>query len=110
MKKETPTTNESENDNDRIAAICSVLADERRIAVINALKPVNEMRITQLIDVVAVDSDDVERVRISLYHDSLPKLAEVGAIGYDWDADMIRCGPQYRLFPDVIEAVRQVRS
>jgi hypothetical protein len=45
-----------------------------------------------------VDATDADAVRVALYHEHLPTLAEAGWIEYDSDGRTARC----RLRPDVV--------
>lgn len=99
----------NENDNRRIAVICDILSNERRVTVIDALEPGEALRITQVLDHFVADTEDKntrKNINTALYQTHLPQLEAVGVIEYDWDCDEIRCGPQYRLVHDVLKAVR----
>lgn len=75
MIDEIPTSDdESENEIKSIAAICSLLSHNRRVAMIDALHTEEVKSITQIIDDLATDSDHEQRIRVSLYHNHLPRL------------------------------------
>lgn len=102
-----PTVDDTENDRRRIAAICDILSNERRVAVIEALAPGEKVSITQVIDdLVGSDDEDArKRVNTALYQTHLPKLATV--VEYDWEENEIRRGPQYGVFRDALDAIRE---
>jgi len=72
------------------AQIHSALANERRRHVLSTLEEAeSELTLTELVREVArrergnepgATSDEVKRIRISLYHRHLPKLADVGLV------------------------------
>jgi hypothetical protein len=45
--------------------------------------------------VKAADEEFVERVKISLHHNHLPKMADLGVVEYDPDATRIDSCPPY---------------
>ena len=68
-----------------------VLADERRRAVLSVLAdrdgPVGLSDLARAVaDLTGDDaSDAVDRLRVSLHHQHLPKIADAGLIAYDLD-------------------------
>lgn len=111
MIDKIPTAEDDLKDNIKsIAAICSLLGIERRVAVIDALELGEMTCITELIEECVTDRESEEQVRISMYHNHLPQLATAGVIEYDWETGEVWCGPQYRLVREALQAVRQTRS
>lgn len=94
------------------ATVYDLLSAERRLHVIDAIKPRRDCSRSELIDEVAeaeygrpiedIDARERKSIAASLYQTHLPKLADYGVISWDRETDMVGAGVRF-------EQVREYR-
>jgi hypothetical protein len=98
-------------------AICDLVSDERRRAVISSLRSRSEsIPLSALAtDVIArerdasldsVSAEESERVGVSLHHRHLPKLDRFGVVAYDPRRRTVEKAPTFESVASTAEALR----
>ncbi|WP_083864304.1 DUF7344 domain-containing protein [Haloferax prahovense] len=88
----------SQQEPDRVGALCAVLAKERRRHILYALRDADDTAVTveELVQLLAEQEgadDGGERIERCLYHVSLPTLADAGIIEHDRRSGCVRYRP-----------------
>lgn len=82
---------------DRLFAVLSHRHRRRLLVLLGERPGRSPLDLETLSAGLAVDSDDVERVRLQLYHTHLPKLSEFGFVRWDPEADAVERGPEWEV-------------
>lgn len=83
-----------------------VLQAERRRQVLIELLDAPPSRRIQVPEAIADAEDDLDDLRVRLYHHHLPVLADEGLIEWDRDEEVVARGPRFDEYEPVLELVR----
>lgn len=98
------------NSSERLDSLFEVMSHPLRRRILRRLGDGDPSNGRALVPEEIADQDDLESLKIALYHNHLPKLEEAGYIEWNRDAWEVGPGPRFEEVEPVIELVRDYQS